>query len=106
MNPQDYMFKLPENNYNYEKNDSIVNDINKYNKLTNEGVNHIVAAFYIKSIQDNKNNIKDIIDENKTTDDIYKDVNEVTNNQLNYVDDFMKKINKKMNEIIEKDYTK
>ena len=109
MNSQDFVFKLPESNVIYEKNDSILTDSNKYIKLTTEGVNNVVAAFYIKSILDNKNMIKDCNYETKctVTDNFYNEVNEtITNNQLNYVNDIIKNIDKKMNDIIEKDYTK
>jgi hypothetical protein len=56
----------PFQNLNYEaeqkpKNESIFNlindkeNLNRINKIANEGVNHIVAAFYIKSVQQHKN---------------------------------------------------
>jgi len=143
---------------------NLINDkenLNRINKIANEGVNHIVAAFYIKSVQqiaaakniDNVNNIiqrrssnsipinsvnldedtnnthnNEIINNNffpSTSnlennqieknafqlkmnifnDKFTTDVNEITANQLNTVNDVMKRLKeKKMNEFNDKEY--
>lgn len=90
MDPLSIIYKLPESLY--EKSDL---DENKLKNMTSEGVNHIVGAFYIKSVQDNWNKKVEPLE----------NVNDITNNQLNVVNDLMKRINEhKMNEIIEKDF--
>ncbi len=91
MDPLSVMYKLPEGLY--EKNEL---DENRWQRLTAEGINHIVGAFFIKGVQDSRNKRMETLE----------NVNDVTNNQLNVVNDIMKKINEhKMNEIIEKDFS-
>jgi hypothetical protein len=91
MDPLSIIYKLPENVY--EKNEI---DEYRWHRLTGEGVNHIVGAFYIKNIQDSRNKRVETLDS----------VNDMTNSQLNVVNDIMKKINEhKMNAIIEKDFS-
>lgn len=66
-NVQDYYYRgqFPQHQYNIEqepkpKGESIFNlindkeSLNRINKIANQGVNHIVAAFYIKSVQQNR----------------------------------------------------
>ncbi len=91
MDPLSIIYKLPESLY--EKNEL---DEQRYMRLTSEGVNHIVGAFFIKNHQENRNKKVEPLE----------NVNDVTNNQLNVVNEIMKKINEhKMNEIIEKDFS-
>jgi hypothetical protein len=91
MDPLSIIYKLPESLY--EKNEV---DENRWQRITGEGVNHIVGAFFIKNVQDSRNKRIETLE----------NVNDVTNNQLNVVNDLMKRINEhKMNEIIEKDFS-
>jgi hypothetical protein len=91
MDPLSIIYKLPENLY--ERNEF---DEYRWHRLTTEGVSHIVGAFYIKSMQENRNKRVEALD----------NVNDMTNSQLNVVNDLMKKINEhKMNAIIEKDFS-
>ncbi len=91
MDPLSIIYKLPEGLY--EKNEL---DEERWQRLTSEGVNHIIGAFFIKRYVDNKNKKVETLE----------NVNHVTTYQLNEVNDLMKKINEnKMNEIIEKDFS-
>lgn len=111
---------------------NLINDkenLNRINKIANEGVNHIVAAFFIKSAQQSKSkqhndtiqggvikrspissiNLNDANCDKHITnmfnDKLAPDVNETTVNQLNTVSDVVKRIKEnKLNEIIEKEY--
>jgi hypothetical protein len=119
---------MQEANYNnvYERDIiNIFNDreiLNRQARMTSEGVNNIVAAFFIKSIQHKRNNIKpvetiihreevcseqnnannievsnvnNINGNNKMFTDIQSDLGGFTNNQLNNVNDMMKRITEK-----------
>jgi hypothetical protein len=91
MDPLSIIYKLPESLY-----DRCENEEQRSYKFKTEGTSNIVAAYFIKSVQENKN---------KKVENL-QNVNDATNNQLNVVNDIMKKINEqKMNEIIEKDYS-
>jgi hypothetical protein len=117
----EYLYQIQQNpfaGYNniYERDIiNVFNDreiLNRQARMTSEGVNNIVAAFFIKSVQGKRNNIKPVetvIHDNSSTNnseqpskpfmDIQSDLNSITNNQLSSVNDMMKKI-------IEKEYTK
>jgi hypothetical protein len=115
----DFLYRFQEGHipgYNniYERNDffNMLNDrenVNKQNRLTTEGINNIVAAYFIKTVQQKRSNTKPIEtiistkDEEavspKGVEDIHADLCSVTNNQLSNVNDLMKRI-------IEKDYSK
>ena len=108
---------IPGYNNIYERGDffGMMNETRNVDmqvKLTTEGVNNIVAAYFIKSIQQKRASIKPVetiihkeevsennVPENKGMTDIQPDLNSITNNQLSSVSDMMKKI-------IEKDLTK
>jgi hypothetical protein len=117
----DFMYRyqeghLPFNNI-YDRNDlfNLLNDretLNRQARLTNEGVNNIVAAYFIKNVQQKRSSMKPVEvivhKEDSVPDsaaggermsDIQADLGGITNNQLNTVNDMMKKI-------IEKDFTK
>ncbi len=90
MDPLSIIYKLPDGLF--ESNEL---DEQRWQRMTNEGVSHIVGAFFIKSHQENRNKKVETLE----------NVNHVTNSQLSEVSDLMKKINEhKMNAIIEKDY--
>jgi hypothetical protein len=119
----DYMYHYQEGNlpgYNniFDRADlfNMLNDkevLNRQARLSNEGVNNMVAAYFIKNVQQKRNSIVKSAETVATKDDsvpasassdnklsdIQADLNNITNNQLNTVNDMMKKI-------IEKDFTK
>ncbi len=90
MDPLSIIYKLPEGLF--ESNEF---DEQRWQRLTTEGVSHIVGAFFIKSYQENRNKKVEPLE----------NVNHVTTSQLNEVSDLMKRISEhKMNAIIEKDF--
>ncbi len=106
MNSHDLMYQYQDNVFNYD--DRQTNIVN-YDRIMNDGVNNISAAYFINSIQLARNKkVEDEVKKDEIIDKGFKNIDlyDATNNQLIMVNDMMKFINEhKLNDIIEKDFS-
>jgi hypothetical protein len=108
----DFMYQYQEGYNNMFDREGLFNMFNdkeiltKQNRITSEGINNIVAAYFIKTVQQKRSSIKPVetvISSQEQIEEfrrpgIHADLGGLTNIQLNNVNSLMR--------IIEKDYSK